>query len=143
MRRLSPLLLAVASALALSAAPAHALQPIEPLGSQLRLTQQGADGDFNRDTFAPEIAYNSKHNEFLIVWEDRTPTASQIFGRRLAAGGTPIGAAFQISGLGVDAGIHDARDPAVAYDFERDRYGVAYTHPQGSSGRELFLQLVS
>jgi hypothetical protein len=135
MRYLSPLLLGVAAAIAIGAAPAHALQPIEPVGPQLRLSQQGADGDFTDDAIAPDIAYNPKHDEFLEVFQDRTTATSNVFARRLAGNGTPIGAAFKVG----DGG----RDPAIAYDPERDRYIVGFTRPTNSSGIEVFLQFLS
>jgi hypothetical protein len=143
MRRIRPLLLAAAAAFALTAAPAHALQPIEPLGGQLRLTQQGVDGTQDEDAAAPDIAYNSQRNEYLAVWENRFASGDkEIFGRRLAADGTPIGGAFQISGLPTDEAGNESRSPAVAYDFERDRYAVVYTRKFFSS-RQVFIQLVS
>ena len=62
MRRLLPTLLGPAVLLAVRAAPALALKPIEPFGAQLRLTEQGADGDAATDTVGPDVAYNSKHD---------------------------------------------------------------------------------
>jgi hypothetical protein len=141
MRRLAPLLVGAAAFL-LTTAPAHALQPIEPLGSQLRLTQQGVDGSSDEDVALPDVAYDGKRDEFLAVWENDLASDREIFGRRLAADGTPIGAAFQITGRNDIAGL-DSRDPAVAYDPERDRYAVAYTRRTVGDGLEVFLQLVS
>jgi len=144
MGRIRPLLLGVTAALTLTAPPAHALQPIEPIGSQLRLTQQGVDGTTDQAAAGPDVAYNSQRNEFLAVWENRFAGGDEeIFGRRLAADGTPIGSAFQISALPTDAAGVDSHAPSVAYDFERDRYAVAYTRQNGPNGREVFVQLVS
>ena len=143
MRRIWPFLLAVAAAFTLTSAPAHALQPIEPIASQLRLTQQGVDGAADEDVLVPDVVYNSRRGEFLAVWQNRFVADEEIFGRRLATDGTPIGPAFQITGLSTDAAGFQSERPSVAYDFERDRYAVAYTGKLGAEGREVLLQLVS
>jgi hypothetical protein len=127
--------------LALTPAVARAQQPVDPLGAQQRLTLQGADGDATVRAQVADIAYSTQRNQFLVVWENRMGADAEIFGRLLAADGTPIAPAFQISGLG---GAPDSagRTPAVAYDFERDRYVVAFTRDSAGSGREVFIQLV-
>jgi hypothetical protein len=133
-----------AALVALTPAVAGAQQPIDPLGPQLRLTQQGTDGDASIDAQVADVAFNSVRNEYLAVWENRTVTDIEVFGRRLAADGSPIGASFQISGLGADPAGFDSREPAVAYDPERDRYAVAYSRDESVDGdREIFVQLVT
>jgi hypothetical protein len=128
--------------LLLTAAPAAA-EPIEPIGPQLRLTQVGTDGDATVDAGQPDIAYNSVRDEYLVVWTNSAPGDSEIWGRRLRSDGSPIGDPFQISGLTGSTGPgFDAYFPAVAYDPERDRYGVAYVRTfVGSS--EVFVQRLS
>jgi hypothetical protein len=138
------LVAATATLVALAPAVASAQQPIDPLGAQLRLTQQGTDGDGNVDAQVADVAYNSVRNEFLAVWENRVVGDTEIFGRRLAADGSPIGASFQISGVAGDPASFDSREPAVAYDPEGDRYGVAFSRDDTIDGeREIFVQLVS
>ena len=85
--------------LALLTTTASAQQPVTPLGGQLRLTKQGAEGDANVDAETADIAYNSVRNEFLVVFENAAATDTEIFGRRLAADGSPLAPAFQISGV--------------------------------------------
>jgi hypothetical protein len=121
---------------------ASAQQPIEPLGGQLRLTQEGADGDATVRAQGADVAYNSQRNEFLVVWERRSGTDTEIFARRLQADGAPLGAAFQISAIASDPDGFDSRQTAVTYDFERDRYVVAFTRDQVLDDREVFVQLV-
>jgi hypothetical protein len=89
-----------------------------------------------------DVAYNSVRNEFLVVWENRVVGDTEIFGRRLTSTGAPIGAAFQISGV-PDAAGATSRQPAVAFDFERDKYAVAFTREDVGTDREVFVQLVS
>ncbi len=64
------------------------------------------------------------------MWENRVAGDIEIFGRRLAADGSPIGASFQISGADGSRRLRPRAQPAVAYDFERDRYVVAFTREQ-------------
>jgi hypothetical protein len=40
----------------------------EPVGDQFRVSNQGGDGDEGIDARRPDIAYNSRTNEFLSVW---------------------------------------------------------------------------
>jgi hypothetical protein len=117
----------------LTAAPAAA-QPIEPLGPQLRLTQVGADGDGAVDSYYADIAYNSARGEFLVVWTE-DDGFSETWARRLRSDGSPAGEPFLVRGAG-------AGYPAVAYDPERDRYGVAYTQSSGG-GSEVLVQRIS
>jgi hypothetical protein len=122
---------------------ASAQQPIEPLGGQLRLTQQGTDGDTTVDAQVADVAYNAVRNEYLAVWENRVTGDTEIFGRRLAADGSPIGEAFPISGVASDPAGFEGREPAVAYDPERDRYGVAFARDDGVDNEiEIFIQAV-
>ena len=123
----------------LTAAPASAL-PIEPLGPQLRLTQVGTGHSEATGAVSPGIAYNSARDEYLLVWKNERPSDHHVWAQRLRADGSPIGEAFEVSGrFGVAT---SASDPAVAYDPERDRYGVAFMQAT-DDGREVFVQRIS
>jgi hypothetical protein len=137
------LLLATVVSLVLTAGVASAQQPIQPLGPQLRLTAQGPTSDGSVDVNDSDIAYNSVRNQFLLVWE-QTGTETQIFGRILNGDGTPAAAPFRISNNAADPTGLDSFDPAVAYDPERDRFGVVWSGQFGTmSEREIFLQVLS
>ena len=138
---------AVATAAAIAAlgsGTAAAQQPIVPLGGQQRLTEVLPQEDQTFDAFAGDVAYNSVRNEFLLVWEQNLGIAeAEIFGRRLAADGTPLAPPFQISGLSNNGAGFDGHEPAVAYDPERDRYAVVFARDDDIPGeREIFLQIV-
>ena len=148
MRRLLPTLLLV---LLLLPAAASAQQPVTPLGPQLRLTAVGADGDKDSDASDTDVAYDSRRDEYLIVWENSVPIRrvpkvdldTEIFAQRLAADGTRIGAPFQVSGLAGSVADVDAADPAVAYSEELDRYAVVFQREIQFLGAEIQLQQVS
>ena len=62
----------------------------------------------------PALNYNPDKNEYLIVWtrQDLTETATaDVWGRRLAADGTPLGASFPIA---ANSSFHE-QNPTVVY----------------------------
>jgi hypothetical protein len=83
-------------------------------------TGQGHDRRF------PAIAYNSKHNQYLVVWEDTTPSGdSAILGRRLAGDGVLIDLTDQvIQGTNANYGYSS---PAVIYAYTSDLFLVVWT----------------
>jgi hypothetical protein len=151
--RACKLLLATVLTVLTSTGVAAAQQPIQPLGPQLRLTQQGDDGDATLDVQDVDVAYNSVRNQFLMVWEEQDIGGeTEIFGRILNSDGTPAATPFRISRTPdpdvtppvPDADGFDSFDPAVAYDPERDRYGVVWSGDSVTDNeREIFLQVLS
>jgi hypothetical protein len=129
----------------LTTGAASAQQPIQPLGSQLRLTSQGPVSDATVDVNDADIAYNSVRNQFLLVWEQPGGGETEIFGRILNGDGSPGPDAFRISRTVLpDLPNFDSFDPAVAYDPERDRYGVVWSGDFSTDNeREIFLQVLS
>jgi hypothetical protein len=61
--------------------------------NDFRISQMGPDGDADFDSAAPDLAYNSRANEYLITWQGEDNASPlrdddfQIFGRRARAGG--------------------------------------------------------
>lgn len=80
----------------------------------------------------PQIAYNSKHNEYLVVWERVSDPEPGIYGQRLNARGERIGAVpIQIA-----VGSKRRKSPAVDYDPVQDRYLVVWEHDHDGSALE-------
>ncbi len=79
---------------------------------------------------APRLAYNTTHQELLVVWEDVDPVAgySHIRGRILNQAGTPIGSSFIIC-----TGVLGAQcyHPSAAYSVVQDRYMVVWQRTSG------------
>ncbi len=74
-----------------------------------RISSVGPDGDPDYDASYPAVAYNSTHNQYLVVWsgEDETPPLvegeEEIFGQRLYADGGQVGPNdFRLSDMGPD-----------------------------------------
>lgn len=88
MRRFPLLVVAV-----LSFAPA-------PLAAQLAMGPEVVVSQQDCDEAAPQVAFNSLHDEYLVVWHDLcasvTP-ASRVYGRRLDRWGKPAGEIFEVT----------------------------------------------
>jgi hypothetical protein len=111
------LLVATVALVFLAAGVARAQQPIEALGPQHRLTEQGPQGDASVDVQDADVAYNSVRNQFLLVWEQTGGGETEIFGRILNGDGTPGSGAFRISRTALPhPDGFDSFDPAVAHD---------------------------
>jgi Ca2+-binding RTX toxin-like protein len=100
------------------------------LGGDFRISTTGADGDAARDAFRPAVAFNSRLNQFFVVWTADgvvTDNEVEIFGRRLAATGAKLGGDFRISTTGPDADAdRGAFRPAVAYNSRLNQHLVVW-----------------
>ncbi len=92
--------------------------------------------DMHREAYDPAAAYNSREDEYLVVWKgDENVTGLvddewEIFGQRIAATpGAPVGNNdFRISDLGGTGDpTYGAYSPAVAYSSTDDQYLVVWT----------------
>ena len=101
---------------------------IGAVGSQLRLTRVGPDGNGAVDANNPAIAYNSRDDEFLIAWVGRlTPTAEdEILGQILDGRGLPKGDVQALSS--VPTALEPAQ-PVLGYSPDVNQYLLAYTGP--------------
>ncbi|RLE22174.1 MAG: hypothetical protein DRJ65_14450 [Acidobacteria bacterium] len=77
------------------------------------------------DEYLPQVAYNSVHNEYLVVWHDSSPFQSRsVMGKRVAADGSTI-STFTIAFE--DNPPRDNAQPSIAYDQANDVYLVTWT----------------
>lgn len=126
------------------AALAQASYPvvIDPeLGSNdYRISDMGPDGDPDYDGFDPAVAYNSLHNEYLVVWAgDDTPGGLvegeyEIFGQVLSASGSQLGygdVRISFAG-GTGSSTTRALHPDVAFNSTYNQYLVVWAadHPE-------------
>src|SRR3954451_716774 len=130
MRRIvgSALLCALAGALALAGEVGA-----DGVGSQVRVSQTGVDGNSAADADSAAIAYDSVRDQYLVVWDADPGVApladeeQEIFGRIMRTDGTPVGSEFRISDVGADGNAAlDATNPSVAYDPVLDEYLVTW-----------------
>jgi hypothetical protein len=77
--------------------------------------------DYNK--YAPQVAYNSQHNEYLVIWENiQAGDHHDIYGQRVSASGQLL------SWFAISAGSNNRVDPALAYDHIHDRYLVVWSY---------------
>lgn len=84
----------------------------------------------------PDVAYNTKAKEYLVVWEQYDPGSGEysILGKRVAADGEPLGGEIPISEAGPYSGVR----PAVGYAYTSDRYLVVWENlTQGSVSNDI------
>ncbi len=74
----------------------------------------------------PDVAYNSLHNEYLVVWYNQDATDWSIRAQRIAANGWLPGGVFTVAS-GPITDTYGA-SPAVAYASAADRYLVIYEY---------------
>ncbi len=134
------------------AALARAVYPvlIDPeIGTNdFRISETGGDGDPSVDAADPAVAYNSLHQEYLVVWQADDPAVGltdndfQILGQRIdATTGLEIGPAFRISDLAVGDPAFAAYRPAVVYSASSNEYLVVWAGDAGVPGEfEIFGQ---
>ncbi len=82
----------------------------------------------NNEKLLPAVAYNSKHDEYLVVWENKWPGNRDIYAQRVNSDGRLL------SWFAVSAGPGDRVQPSVAYDTRYDRYLVAWSGDYSGSG---------
>ena len=76
------------------------------------------------DEYLPQVAYNSNHDEYFVVWHQYSPLQGRwIMGKRVAADGSTI-AEYTIAFE--DAPPRDNAQPTIAYDPDGDLYLVAW-----------------
>ncbi len=71
--------------------------------------------------YSPDIAYNSVHNEYLVVWENEWAGGyHDVYARRVSADGRIL------SWFAVASNTNKTINPSVAYDPIHDRYLVVF-----------------
>jgi len=92
------------------------------------------DGVDNR---MPAVAYNSNHDEYLVVWENDRGATRDIYARRVAGDGT-IKSWFTI--------VSDANkwnwQPDVVYNPVEDEYLIVYTYQVSTSDYDIWARRV-
>jgi LPXTG-site transpeptidase (sortase) family protein len=101
--------------------------------NDFRISDVGVDGAAATDAAWSAVAYNSTHNEFLVVWSgDETNNEFEIYGQRInAVTGTEVGNNdFRISDM-----VDDADFPAVVYNSTADEYLVVWQGDERAGGQ--------
>ena len=115
------------------------------LGTDFRISQNGTDGDPERDALNPAVTYSPAANEYLVVWQGdglAPNDEEEIFGQRISAAGGKEGERFRISNAGPDGdAARDALNPAIAYNSVDNEYLVVWAADHLAAGElEIFGQ---
>lgn len=81
--------------------------------------------------YSPDIAYNSLHNEYLVVWENLWAGGGHdIYAQRVSTDG------HLLSWFSVSTSAYSKMNPSVAYDPTHDRYLVVFAYDYDGTGRD-------
>lgn len=90
------------------------------------------------DNYNPAVAYNSKHDEYLVVWENDRGATRDIYARRVASDGT-VKSWFSV--------VSDANWwnwlPDVAYSPAQDEYLIVYTYNYTATDYDIYARRVN
>ncbi|MBN2114187.1 MAG: hypothetical protein JW785_08695 [Acidimicrobiia bacterium] len=119
-----------------TAASAAGIQPprAAPVtGKEIRISPPPSLGD----DVASQVAFNTTDEEYLVVWSDERSSPAKVYGRRLAADGTPRSGGFRISG---PASTSHEFTPDVAWNATRNEYLVVWADERDawSRGRDIY-----
>jgi hypothetical protein len=89
------------------------------------------------DNLAPAVAYNSRHDEYLVVWENDRGATRDIYAQRVAGNGTLL-SWFAVA---TNAGSWNYQ-PDVAYNPVQDEYLIVYTFQVSASDYDIWARLV-
>jgi hypothetical protein len=85
--------------------------------------------------YGAAIAYNWKHNEYLVVWQNAWGGGySDVYAQRVNGDGKLL------SSFDVGTGTHSEMNPAVAYDPVNDRYLVVWSYDYWGNGSDWDIQ---
>jgi len=125
------------------------------IGSDIRISDMGTNGDSIYDAFDPSVAYNAANNLYLVVWygdDDTAPLVDnehEIFGQLLTAAGAETGTNdFRISDMGPDGdSFYSAIGPDVVWNATDNEFLVVW-HGDDDTGSlvdgefEIYGQLI-
>jgi hypothetical protein len=95
---------------------------------QHRFTHFGPDGDLDKQAGFPDVAFNPKTREYLVVYEAGSATDEDhwtIFGQRIRAGGKPVGHRIRVSSPSARQ-LNSYEPPAVLYARNINQFLVTW-----------------
>ena len=119
----SSLFLLIALALLITFGYTISSSSAAPLAAPSYLSNEIVVSSGSSDEYSPDIAYNSKHNEYLVVWENLWPSGHHdVYAQRVSGEGQLL------SWFAVSTSLNKQMNPSVAYDPVHDRYLVVFAY---------------
>lgn len=85
----------------------------------------------DNEQYLPSVAYNWRHDEYLVVWHNLWGGGGRdVYARRISGQGEIL------SWFAVAHGVNDRAQPSVAYDSENDRYLVVWIYDRHGDGSD-------
>jgi uncharacterized repeat protein (TIGR01451 family) len=131
--------LVVAVPMLVNSAPAAA----DAFGPQFQVSFNGGTGDPTGTGQKPDIAYNSRHDEHLVVWVATGNGTVAIYGQRIDENGTAISGPFKISDNSTTKAQSLNEPPTVTYNPVADEYLVAWGALPTGAGEDVYVQRVA
>jgi hypothetical protein len=105
-------------------APAHLSSP--HLGDLITIFEDSVNN------VSPAVAYNTLHDEYLVVWHNYRPVTTDIYARRVGSNGA-VKSWFCVAT--VDGETYNY--PAVAYSPAQDQYLIVYVHESSGTDYDI------
>ncbi len=99
----------------------------QALNGGFRISSMGGTGNTNYQAFRPDAVFNPVTREYLVSWQGDAVTWSggmpssdeyEIWARRVSDEGVPIGRSCDLSDMGDDGSLFDARTSTLAVDHQ-------------------------
>ncbi len=95
------------------------------VGDEIAISERSSE------EYRPAIAYNSNHNEYLVVWENAWPGGHHdVYAQRISSSGQLL------SWFAVASNSNSQMEPSVAYDPVHDRYLVVWLYDVWGNGSD-------
>lgn len=120
-----------ALALILALACTHSVSQAAPMAAPPFVGDEIAISERSSEEYSPAIAYNSNHNEYLVVWENAWPGGHHdVYAQRVSSSGQLL------SWFAVSSNSNSQMEPSVAYDPVNDRYLVVWLYDVWGNGSD-------
>jgi len=86
------------------------------------------------DQYSPSVAYNSIHDEYLVLWQNEWPGNTDIYARRVHAKGEILSWFAVGPTAPLNPYTNRRAEPSVAYDPVNDRYLVVWAYDTSGNG---------
>lgn len=106
------------------------------LGPEVQISTPSSPLDADRHK--PDVAYNWRHDEYLVIWHNQWPGNRDIYAQRVSGNGKLVGPWFAVS-----AGANDRFQPSVAYNATTDEYLVVWMYEASANVYEVWGKIIS